>query len=380
MNNNRRPKVACFAGGDPLDIHLWSGTPYHALQALEKQVEVVYIERNPFPKYWHILSRIIKKLSFNRIDIRMIPFLVNIASMSARRRIEECGADLYISFAASGMASKLNPDLSQILVSDATSIAIAKYYPDLQDLWWPCRAGYEAMERQAMMRAKVLTYPSQWAHDSAIEDFGVAPEKVVVAPWGPNNFRPDKVPVRTLDEGLLRLLFVGIDWKRKGGDVAIEITQALQQSGVNCHLDIIGVSSSVTKRSIPENVKFHGRLDKSDANDLKLFDKLFNSAHLFLLPTKAEALGMVFAEAAALGLPSISFATGGVETVVRHGETGLLLPPNSTAEDFANAIKDLVLSPIRYETFSHAAIEDSRNRLNWDAWSRAIREICERIN
>ena len=286
---------------------------------------------------------------------------------------------MYISFAASGMASMLDDDLKQVLVSDATSIAIAAYYPNLQNLWQPCRSGYEAMEREAMRRAKVLTYPSHWAQQSALNDFGVAPEKVAVVPWGPNGQLPVRTEPRTCVSGELRLLFVGVDWKRKGGEIALQTAQRLRQRGVACRLDVVGVDSSVLKDSPPDYVKFHGRLNKAEPSELALLHSLFDAAHLFLLPTKAEALGMVFAEAAAVGLPSISFATGGVTTVVKHAETGLLLPPGSTADDFAAAIQQLVSDASKYEAFSRNAIEDSHKRLNWDVWAQMIRAICEQV-
>ncbi|MEM9977890.1 MAG: glycosyltransferase, partial [Cyanobacteria bacterium P01_D01_bin.2] len=46
----------------------------------------------------------------------------------------------------------------------------------------------------------------------------------------------------------------------------------------------------------------------------------------------AEGFGMVFAEAQAMGLPVVSFATGGIPEAVIHGETGLLSPAKDTAQ------------------------------------------------
>ena len=379
MSKQQPIKIACFAGADPRDIQLWSGTPYYALEALEKHIDIAYIERRPFPEWFNKLAKIIKVTSREKIDIRMIPICVRLASIGSRRRLERCGADAYVSFAASGIASMLDPRLKQVLVSDATSIAIAAYYPNLQNLWGVCRTGYEAMEREAMRRARVLTYPSHWAQQSALSDFGNAPDKVAVVPWGPNGQLPVRTEPRTCVSGEVRLLFVGIDWKRKGGEIALETAKRLRARGVACRLDVVGVDSSVVKDSLPDYVTFHGRLNKAVPAELALLHELFDSAHLFLLPTKAEALGMVFAEAAAVGLPSISFATGGVTTVVQGGETGLLLPPGSSADDFAAAIEELVSDASKYEEFSRNGISDSQNRLNWDVWARTIIEICEQL-
>lgn len=62
-----------------------------------------------------------------------------------------------------------------------------------------------------------------------------------------------------------------------------------------------------------------------------------NQAQIFCLPSQrtvqqdVEGLGMVFAEAQAMGLPVVSFASGGVPEVVNHGVSGLLVPEGDGA-------------------------------------------------
>lgn len=57
-----------------------------------------------------------------------------------------------------------------------------------------------------------------------------------------------------------------------------------------------------------------------------------NRALVFSVPSitaasgESEAFGLVFAEAGAMGLPVVSFATGGIPEAVAHGKTGFLLP------------------------------------------------------
>jgi glycosyltransferase involved in cell wall biosynthesis len=82
-------------------------------------------------------------------------------------------------------------------------------------------------------------------------------------------------------------------------------------------------------------VAFHGRLD---AGALGAF---YARADLFLWPAVNEAYGMVLLEAQAYGCPVVAGRNGGVSSVVRHGETGLLAPGGDPAA-FAEAVAALL--------------------------------------
>ncbi|HEU0298751.1 MAG TPA: glycosyltransferase family 4 protein, partial [Longimicrobium sp.] len=55
---------------------------------------------------------------------------------------------------------------------------------------------------------------------------------------------------------------------------------------------------------------------------------LWRRADLFAMPTRGEAFGMVFQEAAAAGLPSIGTRINAIPEIVQHAATGLLVPPD----------------------------------------------------
>ena len=75
--------------------------------------------------------------------------------------------------------------------------------------------------------------------------------------------------------------------------------------------------------------------------------QLFRGADFLILPTKAEAAGIVFSEASAYGLPSVTYATGGVTDYVRSGVNGVCIDPGGTAADFAAEIQRMLESPAR---------------------------------
>jgi len=83
---------------------------------------------------------------------------------------------------------------------------------------------------------------------------------------------------------------------------------------------------------------------------------LYASSDLCVLPSSTETCGLVALEAMASGLPVIAADAGGLRENVRHGETGILVPPRD-AIGFAEAIEALVADPRRRFAMSAAARE-----------------------
>ncbi|HET7729815.1 MAG TPA: glycosyltransferase family 4 protein [Usitatibacter sp.] len=82
--------------------------------------------------------------------------------------------------------------------------------------------------------------------------------------------------------------------------------------------------------------------------------RLIAQASLLVLPSHAEALPMALLEAGAAGLPAVATPVGGIPSVVRQGETGLLVPPRSVAP-LAAALIALLSDPARSRALGEAA-------------------------
>jgi glycosyltransferase involved in cell wall biosynthesis len=82
-------------------------------------------------------------------------------------------------------------------------------------------------------------------------------------------------------------------------------------------------------------VRWIGELDRASLH------RSYRSADLFVWPAIKEAFGMALLEAQACGLPVVAGRSGGVATIVRHGETGLLAEEGD-ASAFAAAVKTLL--------------------------------------
>lgn len=106
-------------------------------------------------------------------------------------------------------------------------------------------------------------------------------------------------------------------------------------------LDIVGDGEARSEieglfAALARRVRFHGRIESKEG-----LKALYERADLFVWPAVNEAYGMVLLEAQLLGCPVVAGAYGGVASVVRNGETGLLTPRGDVSA-FAAAIGDLL--------------------------------------
>lgn len=91
------------------------------------------------------------------------------------------------------------------------------------------------------------------------------------------------------------------------------------------------IQQQAARSGVAEHIKFLGVIDQStlaiayEAADVHVFPVRH-------IPDDPEGFGMVAIEAAAHGLPSAAFTTGGIVDAVRHGESGFLAEKNNYAE------------------------------------------------
>jgi glycosyltransferase involved in cell wall biosynthesis len=234
----------------------------------------------------------------------------------------------------------------------------------------------EAVGRGAVNAVSLAIYASDWAANSAREAYGVAAERVAVVPFGANLERlPPLAHVNTAiaerPSGICRLLWVGVDWQRKGGPLTVAIAQALHDAGVNVELTLVGCEPP-ERHLLPPWVRVEGFISKREPAGEARLAALFTQAHFLVMPSNAEAYGLVYAEAAAFGVPAVAIRTGGVPTIVLDGETGLLEDPASEAGHYAARMLALSEDRARYERMAHAARRRAEERLNWDVAGKNV--------
>ena len=94
---------------------------------------------------------------------------------------------------------------------------------------------------------------------------------------------------------------------------------------------------------------------------------------LLVLPSKAEGFGLVLIEAMAAGVPVLATNVAGIRDVVKHGETGLLVPCDAGA--LAAALERLVEDPALRAKLAAAGRADVARRFTWAAVLPQYREL-----
>jgi len=116
-----------------------------------------------------------------------------------------------------------------------------------------------------------------------------------------------------LHEGM-RILFVGGDFSRKGGDLLLKSLASLPDD-----VELTLVTRSPVARGPRIRV-----FDDLVPNDPRLIE-LFRSSDMFAIPSRAETFGIAAVEASAMGLPVVASDVGGFRDIVSDGETGLVV-------------------------------------------------------
>jgi glycosyltransferase involved in cell wall biosynthesis len=191
------------------------------------------------------------------------------------------------------------------------------------------------LNRRAFHAATAVVAFSHWAAGSVVQDYRVPAARVHVIRPGVDLslFQPDSTG---RERARPRILFVGDDFQRKGGD---DLLAAMAPLAGEVELDLV-THSSVPPMPAGLTVRMHRDLQPESP---ALVDR-FRAADIFVLPSRGECYGHVIVEAMACGLPVISTSVGAVQELVCDGLNGFLVPPESPPA-LAAAIRRLVMNP-----------------------------------
>lgn len=267
--------------------------------------------------------------------------------------------------------------------TDAVYAALANFYPHFRgyhpEVMWD---GHEVTQA-CLTNAKMLIFSSDWAARTAVEFYGVAKHKIHVVQYGANldidhNLDEVKAIIKARRTDCIKLLFVGKQWFRKGGDLTLEIAQALHEGGYPVELTL--VCESLPKDVVlPPYVHHIKLISKRTPAGIKQLCDLYKQSHLLLLPTRAEAYGVVFCEANAFGVPCVTTCVGGIPSVIQDNVNGMMFSLEATIKEVCDYIANLFHDRPRYEALALSAFNEYQTRLNWQVASARVKKLITEI-
>lgn len=378
----RRIRIAFLSVNDPLDKRSWSGTTYYIGQTLQRNVGDVHF-LGPLP-----ISRTVDKALRGIAKLHRIFFKKEYAvkyslllswysSRILKRKMDQGPYDCIVAPAASTELGYFSTELPVIYISDTTFRLISNYYvKDFKDIPGISKWEGNRLERRSLEKSDLIIYSSRWAAGSAMADYHIPAGRLAVMPLGANmDFAPGPEMIADKEKNTeLRLLYLAVEWERKGGSIAFAALKHLREEmGIPARLIVCGcIPPAEFQHPDMEVIPF---LNKNIKEDHERFVALLSSVHFLILPTRADCSLLVACESNAYGVPAITTNTGGVPDIVKDGVNGYCLPFEAGGEEYAGLIAAIFADKERY----HALIVSSRKRyedeLNWDRWAERFREL-----
>jgi D-inositol-3-phosphate glycosyltransferase len=218
-----------------------------------------------------------------------------------------------------------------------------------------------------------------------LEHYGADPTRLCTSPPGVDHsvFSPGDRTAARAELGLGEeplILFVGRIQPLKGVDVAIEALACIRADIPDARLLIVGGPSGpggesevAALRSLVAERNLGGAVTMVDPVRHNRLVSYYRAADVLALPSRSESFGLVAAEAQACGLPVVAARIGGLQHVVSHEESGLLVD-GWNPKDHALALGWILGDEGLRASLSEGAVAWAE-RFSWDATAHRFLEL-----
>ncbi|WP_165078424.1 MULTISPECIES: glycosyltransferase family 4 protein [unclassified Desulfovibrio] len=194
--------------------------------------------------------------------------------------------------------------------------------------------------------------------------------------------------------GPLRLLAVGRFDVTKGFDVLLRACALLKQRGLDFRLTLAGGGGKVmglgnmedqlrrlrTELGLAQDVDMPGLISHNELPGLLAGHDIFLAPCVVHASGRRDGIPNTVIEAMAYGLPVVGTTVNALPEVIRHGVTGLAVPPDD-AEALADAVLELAEDPARARAMGRAGARLAKEMFdaeaNADRLAHLFRTACE---
>jgi glycosyltransferase involved in cell wall biosynthesis len=380
---DKKMKMAYVTTLDAHDIHSWSGLGYFIPETLKQngfQIEYIDKIREENCSLLNLEQEFYRRFVHKRFLKDRHPIVMKSYARQIEKALSKVDVDVVLCPGTIPIAN-VKTKHPMVFWTDATFAGMIDFYQSFENLCKESIRHGNKIEQEALSKCVLAIYASDWAANTAIKYYKVDPLKVKVIPFGANISieHSEEEITKLIDKKsseICKLLFIGVDWTRKGGDIALETAKILNRRGLKTELHIVGCNPPI---DLPEYVSKYGFVSKKTPEGKEIFDRLFSETHFLILPSRAEAFGIVCSEASSFGLPSLVTDIGGLSSVIKNGRNGQLFSLEQGAESYADYIDLLFSSKEQYRDLSIAAYQEYNTRLNWQTSGRVFRELIDKF-
>jgi glycosyltransferase involved in cell wall biosynthesis len=374
-------KIAFLTSTDPNDKRSWSGIHYCMYNALKNNfvtVDAIGPTGGFLLKSIGIVNKVSRFLfnkGYNHNNSIIRSYLL---SLTINNRINKKKYDIIFAPASSTEIAFIKTNAKIIYLSDSSFGQLNGYYDVFSNLFKFSIKESNYIEQKAINKSSYFIYPSKWAANYIVQNYGVDEQNVSVIPFGANINNEDIVYLEKEISNTtpITLLFLGVEWLRKGGDVVFKTFEMLLENGYDLNLIVCGCIPPVSH----PKMTVYPFLNKNNKQDFATFNTILSQTHFLFLPSKAECFGIVFCEASAYGIPSITTNTGGIPNAVYDGINGYCLDVNASPKEYYNTLVQLIEDKEKYKALSKSSRALYLNKLNWENWGKEVSEIITKIS
>lgn len=220
---------------------------------------------------------------------------------------------------------------------------------------------------------KIFTM-SEYLKDSFINDFKIEEGKIRTIGAGVNL---DVIP-STLkkDYEKKNILFIGIDFYRKGGIVLLQAFKIVRDIYPKAKLNIIGPRNIRIPPEHSLGVIYHGFLSKNKPTERKVFEKIMNDSSIFVLPSLYEPFGIAPLEAMVYEIPCIVTNAWAFPEMITPDINGDLVKCGD-ANELAEKIVLLLENPDRLQAMGKAGRELVLKKFTWKS---VVNNVSEELS
>lgn len=349
----------------------WSGTAYQLHEALKAYYDVIFIDSSD-SKYLKVLKILAKRIEKEKVSTFLKPLYEKLHKKEINRKIKK-----YRDIPVLEIAENVNVDNDFYLYRDMAYAC----YPYVLDKFKDDKNDYghgmlkhiskDVLNKRILdeeyleSKAKKTFVMGKWIERILKEKYPNISDKFLAVGGGLNN---EFININVNNKNYSKkILFVGIDYLRKGGDLLVEAFKILKEKYDNdAELIIAGQEVNINY----EGIRCVGKKSREELS------KLFEDANVFCMPSRFEAYGLVFIEALCYGLPVVSIDDYEMHYFVENEKNGYLIKKydaNELAKALHKAINNKEM--MNYVRDNTNVIKDN---YSWDKVAKIIKEEIDR--